>query len=206
MSSSDSDTTSSTSISPDPRFQALATRFSEWVDNNDPELPLTIDYYDFDTLPPIPNDVQILRISKCLIHELPPLPTNLKQLGFYKTQCSEIVHLPEGLVYLNIDESVVNFQVFPYTLTDLRYIESHVSDLPPLPIGLRNFTVIDCIASPPYPQLPPSLNTFEWMYTEIDDTDFIHIPETVQHFNVEGQTTRQGLARFLARRAAETRG
>jgi hypothetical protein len=203
MSSSDSD---STTVSPDPRFQALAARFAEWVDNNDPEQPLTIEYYDYDTLPPIPDGVQVLRFSKCCIYELSPLPTTLKQLNFYKTSCRKVVHLPEGLVYLSIDESLVNFDVFPYTLADLRYIESHVNDLPPLPISLRNFTVLDCIVALPYPALPPSLETFEWMYTEIDDTDFIQIPDTVHHFNVEGQHTRQGLARFLARRAAEMRG
>jgi hypothetical protein len=206
MSSSDSDTTSSATVSPDPRFQALAARFAEWVDANDTEQPLTIEYYDYDTLPPIPDGVQVLRFIKCRIQEFPVLPATLKQLNFYKTACRKAIHLSDGLLQMFIDESFVNFQGFPYTLQELRYVESHLNNLPPLPVVLRKFTVLDCIATLPYPQLPPSLETFEWLYTEIDDTDFIQIPETVQHFNVEGQTTRQGLARFLARRAAEMRG
>jgi hypothetical protein len=197
---------SSTNASPDPRYQALTARFAEWTDKQDPEEPLAIDYYDYDVMPPIPEGVQVLRLNKCRIQALPALPTSLKHLNFYKVQIRSAVNLCDGLVHMFIDESVVNFQDFPHTLRDLRYVESHVNNLPSLPLGLRTFCVIDCIASVPYPQLPPSLEIFEWMYTEIDDTDFIHIPESVHQFNVEGQTTRQGLARYLARRAAEMRG
>lgn len=184
----------------------MTARFAEWTDLNDPEEPLTIEYYDYDTLPPIPEDVQILKLSKCRIQSLSSLPTTLQQLNFYKTSCKNFIQLPDGLLRMFIDESFVSFQVFPHTLQELRYIESRLDDIPSLPLGLRNFTVLDCIATTPYPALPPSLQTFVWLYTEIDDTDFIQIPETVQHFDVEGQTTRQGLARFLARRASEMRG
>lgn len=200
-----SDSSEHTVIDMDARYQTMSAHFERWAAQNDPEEVLEISYYNFDTLPPLPETVQNLKIHKCLIQSLPHLPSSLKEVVFYKTTIRTKTEYSDGIRRLVFDESFVPAANFPETLEDLIYIECNLVDLPLLPPSLQHFRVLDCIVPPPLPALPPNLRDFIWMYTEIDG-EFPMIPDSVQNLDVEGHKTRQAVARYLARYAAGHRG
>jgi hypothetical protein len=102
-------------------------------------------------LPPLPDDLIVLRCDVNELTFLPTLPSSLRVLHCHQNQLSSLPELPPFLESLSCSHNHIScLPALPSSLTQLVCMRNHLTALPPLPSTLQEL----CIDNNDITQLP----------------------------------------------------
>ena len=102
-------------------------------------------------LPPLPDDLIMLRCDLNELTSLPTLPSSLRVLHCHQNQLSSLPELPPFLESLSCSHTHIScLPALPSSLTQLVCMRNHLTALPPLPSTLQEL----CIDNNDITQLP----------------------------------------------------
>lgn len=110
-------------------------------------------------LPPLPDDLIMLRCDSNQLTFLPALPSSLKVLHCHQNQLTSLPDLPLFLESLSCSHNHIScLPALPSTLTQLVCIRNYLTTLPPLPHTLQELCFDNNYITQP-PKLPPRLTS-----------------------------------------------
>jgi len=93
-------------------------------------------------LPPLPDDLIVLRCDLNELTSLPELPSSLRVLHCHQNQLSSLPKLPPFLESLSCSHNhLTSLPSLPSSLTQLVCMRNHLSALPPLPSSLQELCI-----------------------------------------------------------------
>jgi len=118
-------------------------------------------------LPPLPDDLIVLRCDLNELTALPELPSSLRVLHCHQNQLSSLPELPPFLESLSCSHNPLrSLPSLPSSLKQLVCMRNHLSALPPLPSSLLELCFdYNYITRLPY--LPPHLSELSCSYNQL---------------------------------------
>lgn len=112
-------------------------------------------FMELETLPPLPDTLEILEINNNRITILPQLPPNLIHLFCSHNKLTSLPSLPSALKLLNCSfNPIQNLPPLPLNLSDLSCVYNELTHLPPLPNRLESLVItgnkLTCLPELPY--------------------------------------------------------
>jgi hypothetical protein len=118
-------------------------------------------------LPPLPDDLIMLRCNSNELTFLPELPSSLKILHCHQNQLTSLPELPPFLESLSCSNNpITSLPLLPSSLTQLVCIRNCLTDLPPLPQTLEELC-FDNNYITWLPELPPHLTSLSFCWNQL---------------------------------------
>ncbi len=118
-------------------------------------------------LPPLPDDLIMLRCDSNELTFLPELPSSLKILHCHQNQLTSLPELPPFLESLSCSNNpITSLPLLPSSLTQLVCIRNCLTDLPPLPQALEELC-FDNNYITWLPELPPHLTSLSFCCNQL---------------------------------------
>ena len=120
-------------------------------------------------LPPLPDDLILLRCDSNQLTSLPTLPRSLRIFHCHSNQLTSLPELPPFLESLSCSHNPISsLPPLPSSLTQLVCMQNHLTELPPLPYSLLELCFdYNYITRLPY--LPPHLTMLACSYNQLTE-------------------------------------
>ncbi len=142
------------------RTEAL-TRMRAWLNQNRPDLPLSLAGLRLTSLPNLPASLEALDVGHNQLSELPRLPASLRNLNTADNRLTHLPDLPDSLERLIVYQNQLQeLPHLPVSLRNLDASENQLTRLPNLPESIEKLFVYSNQLSA-LPQLPVSLKSLD---------------------------------------------
>lgn len=134
-------------------------------------------------LPPLPDNLILLRCDSNQLTSLPTLPSTLKVFHCHSNQLTSLPELPPFLESLSCSHNPLSsLPPLPSSLTQLVCMRNYLTELPPLPYGLLELCFdYNYITRLPY--LPPHLNELSCSYNQLTELPSLPSLESLYLFS-----------------------